>query len=68
MMFGKIERELLEIELWSLGYQTKLPDKLQWLVDREPGWGDIWEYQNNHNCSEKPSHEKASDRWRRSSK
>ncbi|WP_096586649.1 hypothetical protein [Calothrix sp. NIES-2098] len=63
MIFGKIERELLDIELWSLDYRARLPEKLQLLVNREMEQGDIWEEQNNYNCSKKPSYRKASDRW-----
>ncbi|MDZ8049905.1 MAG: hypothetical protein RMX68_033860 [Aulosira sp. ZfuVER01] len=62
MIFGKIERELLDIELHPICYKTKLPEKLQLLVDKEQGKCDIWEYQKNDNFHAKPSYANASDR------
>ncbi len=44
MFFGKIERDLLDGELWSVWQQTKLPEHLQLLVDNEQRIrDDIWE-------------------------
>lgn len=47
MLFGQIEREYLDRELWSVGYQTKLPEHLQLLVDQQQGKQDIWECEQN---------------------
>ncbi|MCM0593014.1 MAG: hypothetical protein HEQ35_29790 [Gloeotrichia echinulata IR180] len=49
MFFGQIERECLDNEFWSLSYKTKLPERLQLLVDQEQGICDIWEYQQQPN-------------------
>lgn len=44
MFFGKIEKDLLNGELWSVWQQTKLPEHLQLLVDKEQRKrDDIWE-------------------------
>jgi hypothetical protein len=39
----------LDNEFWSLSYKTKLPERLQLLVDQEQGICDIWEYQQQPN-------------------
>ena len=44
MSFIKIEKGLLDGELWSLYQSTKLPEHLQLLVDKEQReCDDIWE-------------------------
>lgn len=54
MFFGKIERDLLDGELWSVWQQRKLPEHLQLLVDNEQRKrDDIWELQSQ-NQVEKP--------------
>ncbi|AFY31758.1 hypothetical protein [Calothrix sp. PCC 7507] len=52
MFFGQIERECLDPEL---GYQTKLPEHLQLLVDQQQGNQDIWECQQSQEAGYKPS-------------
>lgn len=48
MLYGQIERELLDGEPWFLSQQTRLPHHLQQLVEQEQGRRDIWEWQSRH--------------------
>ncbi|GAX45410.1 hypothetical protein NIES4075_64310 [Tolypothrix sp. NIES-4075] len=49
MFFGKIERDLLDGELWLVSQQTKLPEHLQLLVDKEQSKrDDIWQLRSDN--------------------
>ena len=66
MFFGKIERDLLDGELWSVWQQTKLPEHLQVLVDKEQRIrDDIWELRSEDKVQKPiyiyPSHDDNSD-------
>ncbi|KYC38889.1 hypothetical protein WA1_33285 [Scytonema hofmannii PCC 7110] len=54
-MFHGIERELLDGEPGLFRYQSKLPNHLQLLVDRELGRQDIWKLPDNELLAKKQS-------------
>lgn len=52
MLYGEIERELLDGEPWFLSQQIRLPNHLQRLVEQEQGRRDIWEWQSTNFIAE----------------